>query len=477
MTEVTYIIGAGINQAVKDWDNDSPPLLINFFNIALKKRKFKEEYYTNKIQDVYSYIEKCFRKTKAQLADLPFDLELCFTLLDQQIREARTRQDVSELRKLIMVHFHLKAFLAEVLSEFEHFASLSCVMRNLGKVILKEQPTLITFNYDCLIETVLESAFGVSMVIPQNYFKSHSLESVELPDDVLAYSHCKWNRPLGYGFKFDEIQLQQAGVSKYVQGTRFYSIQKNSLYSKPLLKLHGSLNWFHYLPIRTYPIFGGEKQPTLEEKELEIILTDGHWWFAEPPDHNGWLIDPIIITPVLYKDEYYNEKPFKEIWEHAKQALSKTKKLVVIGYSFSPTDFSSKRLLIEALITNELEELVVVNPDHNVLKTVKEICHYNGGIKWYSKLEDYLNTFSDSIHLEREIERVPKEELPKDTSPHDVFVKCKNCGTEFPIGIRTNPRSFATTRIFDYVTTCPIGHTCSYDIIDCFLKKVQVNNP
>jgi hypothetical protein len=35
MKEVVYIVGAGVNQAVKDWDDDSPPLLNNFFNIAL----------------------------------------------------------------------------------------------------------------------------------------------------------------------------------------------------------------------------------------------------------------------------------------------------------------------------------------------------------------------------------------------------------------------------------------------------------
>lgn len=205
-------------------------------------------------------------------------------------------------------------------------------------------------------------------------------------------------------------------------------------------------------------------------------MTDGHWWFARPPEHNGWLIDPIIITPVLYKDEYYNEKPFKEIWEHAREALSKSKKLVIIGYSFSPTDFSTKRLLIESLMDNDLEELVVVNPDHDVLKIVKEICHFNGGIMWYSSLEDYLSTFSKVIQLESKIEKVPEEKLPKDTSPHDVYAKCKTCGVEFPVGIRTNPRSFATSQFIENLATCPMGHTCSYDKSDYSLKKVQGQN-
>ena len=125
---------------------------------------------------------------------------------------------------------------------------------------------------------------------------------------------------------------------------------------------------------------------------------------------------------------------------------------------------------------NDLDELVVINPDHTVLKTVKEICHYKGGIEWYSNLEDYTNTFSNVIQLEGKIEEISEEKLPKDTSPHDVYTKCKTCGIEFPVGIRTNTRSFATSQFCGNVATCPMGHICSYDKKDYMLKKVQSQN-
>lgn len=469
--KVAYMIGAGVNQVVKDWDGHSPPLLNNFFNIALKKRKYNEKYYFEKIQDVYHYIEKYFKKTKNDLANFPFDLELCFTLLEHQINKAKQRENIEEFKELINVRFQLEAFLAEVLSDFEHFAVTSHTMRNLGKVILYEQPTLITFNYDCMMESVLELAFGVNISVSQTFRRYNLFDEKELPDEMLIYSHFNWNRPLGYGFKFDEIQLQQAGVSTFVRGSRFHSISQNKLYSKPLLKLHGSLNWFRYLPIRSIPMFPGESVPEFGEKESEVILKRGTWWFAKPPDHNGWLITPIIITPVLYKDEYYNKKPFKKIWEQAKDALSKCKKLVIIGYSFSPTDFSTKSLLIESLMENDLEELIVINPDHNLLKIVKELCHFTGGIASYSMLDDYLNTFSRSVKLESKTEQIPEEELPKDTSPHDLYTKCKTCGIEFQVGIRTNPRSFATSQFIANIYQCPNGHTNSYDKPDYVMKK------
>jgi hypothetical protein len=473
MKEVVYIIGAGINQVVKDWDGDSPPLLSNFFNVALRKRKFREKHYVEQIQNVYDYIEKHFKKNIDDLSESPFDLELCFSLLERQIKEAQVKNETEELRRLVNVHFRLKAFVAEVLSDFEHFADNSHTMRNFGKVVLHEQPTLITFNYDCLLESILEHASGVNISVPYQYLRHNPLEREELSDELLIYSHCNWNRPLGYGFKFDELELQQAGIPEFVKGSRFYSVSQNQLYSKPLLKLHGSLNWFRYLPIRSFPTFPGETQPELGERASYVILYRGTWWFGRPPDCAGWLIDPVIITPVLYKDEYYNERPFKEIWEHARDALAKCKKLVIIGYSFSPTDFSTKRLLIESLMENDLEELVVVNPDYNVLKVAKDLCHFCGGLTWYSNLDDYLKSFSKIIRLETKMEEIPEEKLPKDTSPHDVYAKCKTCGIEFKVGIRTNPRSFATSQFIGNVAECPNGHANSYDKDDYILKKVQ----
>jgi len=472
MKEVVYMLGAGVNQVIKNWDGDSPPLLNNFFNVALKKREFSDAHYTDQIQDVYDYIRANFKKTKDDLASVPFDLELCFTYLERQIKQATRDGKTPELKRLVNIKFSLESFLAEVFSDFEHFAFMSHTMRNLGRAILHENPTIITFNYDCMMEHVLESAYGVRLSVPKEFIQRGPSEETELPAEILTYSHFNWNKPLGYGFKFDEIQLQQAGISKFAKGSRFYSLSQNQLYPKPLLKLHGSLNWFQYLPIRSFPILPGETEPELGGKESEIILKNGTWWFNRPPDHNGWFVAPLIITPILYKDEYYDRKPFGEIWELAKRALSKCAKLVVIGYSFSPTDFSTKHLLIESLAGNDLQELVVVNPNHNLVKVAKDLCSFNGGVVWFSSLDGYLNSFSGSIRLESKPEKIEETELPHDTSPHDLYAKCKTCGIEFSVGIRTNPRSFATSQYSGNVHTCPDGHANSYDKGDYALKKV-----
>jgi hypothetical protein len=235
----------------------------------------------------------------------------------------------------------------------------------------------------------------------------------------------------------------------------------------------GHLTGLDICLFRSFPVLPGEPEPKLGERNSEIILENSTWWFGRPPDHEGWFMKPIIITPVLYKDIHYNEKPFIEIWGQAKKTLSKCSKLVVIGYSFSPSDFTTKQLLIESLVGNTLKELIIVNPNHDLVKVVKELCHFGGGVVWYSSLDEYLQTFSRAVTIESEPVEIPGADLPKDTSPHDLYLKCKTCRIEFPAGIRTNPRSFATTSFIGNTHVCPNGHANSYDKPSYILRKVE----
>jgi hypothetical protein len=113
---------------------------------------------------------------------------------------------------------------------------------------------------------------------------------------------------------------------------------------------------------------------------------------GRPPEQKGWILYPLIITPTRYKDKYYNEKPFKELWITAKTHLSKCEKLVVMGYSFSPTDFATKQLFLESFKENNLKELVIVNPNFSLVKVVKNLCHFMGGIVWFQDLNEYINS-------------------------------------------------------------------------------------
>lgn len=327
-----YLVGAGLNQCVNDWHGLKPPLATDFFANALRSEKYGAEHYSSRVSCLYEYIEKYWKKSKDDLLTEPFDLEDCFTLLQLQSYEAARIGDEDRVHGLAIIDFRLKALLAEFLSEFEHFAVASDLLREFGKRVHRERPTIITFNYDCLLETAIETASGMPTEIPHSIINPPT-PNASIPDEELPYSHFNWNRPLGYGIEFDEVQLQRAGLPAFVDGGRFYSHPENDLYDWKILKLHGSLNWFRYLPIRKWSLPGMVDQLSRDELQ-EVILVNGHWWFNEPPDRNGWLIDPLIITPTLYKTKLYEEEIFPRLWDQARLHLAECSSLIVIGYSF-----------------------------------------------------------------------------------------------------------------------------------------------
>lgn len=381
---IVYILGAGVNQSVNDWDGLKPPLSTNFFQTILKNNKYSN-YYPESINDLYGYIEKYWRKTKSDLLTQPFDLEECFTFIESQYYEAESKGNKNRAKELATINFKLKTLLSEFLSEFDIFSFSSNPLKEFASRIYKEKQSIITFNYDCILEDAIQSASGVCQQIPASFLQSSTITG-ELSDDILAYSHCNWNSPLGYGLRFDEIQLQQAGVSKCVDGDRFYSHPKNKMYDWSILKLHGSLNWVRYLQ----PLHQIFEQNLAQDKRDNVILMKGHWHLGMPPMKNEWFVDPLIITPQLYKDKYYQFELFANIWGQAKELLEKCSCLIIIGYSLPPTDFAFKKMILESFENRELDKLIIVNPDTSVVKKIKELVHFKKPVLAYNDLEEFL---------------------------------------------------------------------------------------
>lgn len=55
-----------------------------------------------------------------------------------------------------------------------------------------------------------------------------------------------------------------------------------------------------------------------------------------------------------------------------------------------PTDFAVRKLHLEAFADNELDHLVVVNPDTSTVGTVKELVHFTKPVLVCNDLEEFL---------------------------------------------------------------------------------------
>lgn len=386
---MVYFLGAGANQSVSSrfGPNIKPPLDNNFFQLALNDERFGKDPYISNLQDLFQYILTFWKITSEDLKSHPLSLEELFSFLELQRNELDEYGNRDEFTRLTKIEYSLKAYLAEYLTAFEH-TSLSGPFLHLSELIFNTKPTTITLNYDSILEMAIESASRVNITHPDGL----TFGNVDnIPFDELAYSHFNWNRPLCYGIKFHEIELQRAGPRTFVNGERFYSHPNNQLYDSRLLKLHGSLNWFRYLPIQKYKL---PKEYTFEmsEKKLgEVIFVRADWRYGQFPELYSWYIEPIIITPVLYKEKYLHEPVFSSLWKQAFDALSSCQQLVIIGYSFPPTDFHVKRLFLEAFSNHSLEELTIINPDTSTIGTAKYLTHFHKPVVVCKNLEEYIS--------------------------------------------------------------------------------------
>ena len=83
VAETVYVFGAGINRSVKDYvQNLRPPLATDLFKQALRHEMLNESG-RQELEDLFAYIWRYWRYSVEDLREEPFDLEACFTMLQQ----------------------------------------------------------------------------------------------------------------------------------------------------------------------------------------------------------------------------------------------------------------------------------------------------------------------------------------------------------------------------------------------------------
>lgn len=336
--------------------------------------------------------------------------------MELQLKEAQDNNNIEKCQELMHLEYLLRDFLVEVLFEFgddlqgyleypsdpkeiEHLVNCEAFKR-LGCILYDEKPIIITFNYDDFIERAIEYASGVRL---SDYATTNKFED---SDQELGYSYWNWNRALGYGIKFDEVMLyyrSEGTKQKHFEGSKFYSHLENTLYPWYLLKLHGSSNWFQFLPYTPNLYLNEDKEELSErvwERHGKIVLSERDRVFLHPPVLHDLYIEPIIITPIIHKEKHFDDplysKLLKPIWDKGKDSLTNCKRLVVIGYSFPATDFLTKKMFLESFSSNTLDELIIISPSQESINKVKDLCHFEEP-KTFRNLDEYIEHYDKNI--------------------------------------------------------------------------------
>jgi hypothetical protein len=232
------------------------------------------------------------------------------------------------------------------------------------------QSTVITFNYDNLVEYVVLS------------------EEIEGSDGTER----RRSRPIDI---LGDLPPYPPHPSR-VAGPLVKTFQ--------LLKLHGSLDW------RWSP--GDESVATLNRLDLT-----GTWEKPGLPDVEevARLLpgrEPFIVPPTAIKSAYYTNPITRELWSRAATALDATKLVVLMGYSLPVTDLVFTAMLRENVHAEVKgtgrQRFVVVdlNPNYvkdNLFKLGFEPVHIAAEFGGDSCVADFVSAYVDDPQPFREL--------------------------------------------------------------------------
>lgn len=211
--------------------------------------------------------------------------------------------------------------------------------------------TVITFNYDLLVERLLQN-----MRLTQNV--------IDLYRGPLA------TRGIPSGF------------------TSGYSAPVGPI--PAILKLHGSVNWAY--------------NPNLADAPITLTSQSASWMTEyphpnQPPRFIGIYDDlsPLIVPPSSSKSSFYSSAGLRIQWKQAAKALETATSLTVIGYSFPDTDFTTRQFAMQlpdgVPVTCVDYSEIIPDKIHNIFKSNPRKQSYVG----QNALSDYISETTGSI--------------------------------------------------------------------------------
>ena len=203
---------------------------------------------------------------------------------------------------------------------------------------------IITFNYDTLIDDIL-------------------IDEANLPARKLYFDRIKASQ--------EETDIRR----------------KSDIFPSPyMVKLHGSINW--RIDSKTYEkIINGE---VLSEVKPPI------WLDRKNIPHPSDDVSPLIMPPLPYKP-ITTTPIFSHLWQCAFEYLHEAKRIVIAGYSCPQTDSFAMSMLSQ-LTNNNLEEIVIIDPDSTSLNKYRTIMNKRMRKKviwtYYGDFVDYVERHS-----------------------------------------------------------------------------------
>lgn len=337
------ILGAGASRGYSGSRTGvHPPLANNFFSTFSRLMISRD--FEVKIGNIVNYVRDTRNiPPERQPTDFDENIEVVFAELDTKLRQLWSSKStrnpsshlIAECFSLSRAYDQFIFWFAHVLNEIQN--GKPCAIYSRLVASLSPGDHILSFNWDTILDRVL-------------------------------YETGKWFPDDGYLVQFDGFLHSDWRAPRPTSSAYF------------LLKLHGSTNWLG--PYVTRNLQTGERQWLAEENTV-----NRHWCFVDgqvsfksykdrwrpgysefsyffPPNEPilGAPLMPILIPPTDVKLFSEFASIFNPLWSEAHGRMRSAERLLIIGYSFPPTDTHALELL-DSFVAHGGEKFVeIVDP-------------------------------------------------------------------------------------------------------------------
>lgn len=332
------VLGAGASRGASTSEGKlcQPPLNADFFT---QLQRIVNPKHAAKVGSVVGDIVSLFGP------NFSLTMEEYFTQLESMAtmsRIAPSKDRTFSPKEIRDKRDRLMAALAAVLEESTDVSRRdSEVCTHHARIVSRLQPqdTIITFNYDCVIDHALRRT-GTG----------------------------KWSARYGYCFP----------TPSRVEGHEHWSAEDSPIGSNKtvnLLKLHGSLNW---------------QLPTGEDAGRQTIKLKQRLY-----EQHG--TPRFTIIPPEFVKNIDADPNFEMLWRNAERAIRGAEVVALVGFSFTPTDLHVESLFRIALAKSNLKTLVIANPSQADRRRIRSVfarpLEQGSVVRQY----DYLSEFAEHL--------------------------------------------------------------------------------
>lgn len=294
------------------------------------------------------------------------NVEDFMTSVEAEILELKTKKGGSDLDaddfskgySLASVFNNLGFILASVVNEAQNGPSES-VYRYLLEFCGPDD-AFITFNWDTLLDRALVDTGGWSPNDGYGLGFAGALDGTWKPSvEGAAEFSTNWKLLKLHGstnwlVPYTHVNFQTfEHVSSVPQSERIFLYWQSALpYGTHKSRWHGGYvpTCYCYYPPNIPGAYFEEKEISAEEGHIFVRYTPkGIFAPFDEPDCDGIPASAVLITPVRQKKYEIYETAMNSLWRQAAELLETSDKIVIVGYSFPPTDARPLELVANSL--------------------------------------------------------------------------------------------------------------------------------